>query len=61
MEETINKIYQLAKQKMQEQGAFDRDAYKNFVEETHGVSEALKPDNRLPSDAFMNSRRRCHT
>ncbi len=34
MEEQIGEILELTKKKMQEQGAFDRDAYKNLVEET---------------------------
>lgn len=34
MEMIISEILQLVKKKMSEQGAYDRDAYKNFVEET---------------------------
>ncbi len=34
MESTINEIFNLVKKKMAEQGAFDRAAYKNLVEET---------------------------
>ncbi|MDD4332533.1 MAG: hypothetical protein PHT51_00250 [Patescibacteria group bacterium] len=34
MEEIINEIIALTKKKMREQGGYDRDAYKQFVEET---------------------------
>ncbi|MDD5291197.1 MAG: hypothetical protein PHZ04_03725 [Patescibacteria group bacterium] len=34
MDETIYEILSLVKKKMKEQGAFDREAYKQFVEET---------------------------
>ena len=34
MEFIINEILSLVKKKMKEQGAFERDAYKNLVEET---------------------------
>ena len=34
MEETIQEILLLVKKKMREQGAYDRDAYKQLVEET---------------------------
>jgi len=34
MEIIINEILTLVKKKMQEQGAYDRNAYKQFVEET---------------------------
>ena len=34
MDETINEIYQLVKKKMREQGAYDRDAYTELVDET---------------------------
>lgn len=34
MEDIIQKITTLVKRKMQEQGAYDRDAYKNLVEES---------------------------
>jgi len=34
MEIIINDILNLVKKKMQEQGAYDRDAYKQFIEET---------------------------
>ena len=34
MEFIINEILSLVKKKMQEQGAFERDAYKNLVDET---------------------------
>ena len=34
MEEALEEILSLVKKKMQEQGAFNRDAYKNLVEET---------------------------
>jgi len=34
MDFIINEILTLVKKKMREQGAFDRDAYKNLVEET---------------------------
>lgn len=34
MEEIINEVLQLVKKKMREQGAFSRDAYKQFVVET---------------------------
>ena len=34
MEFIISEILSLVKKKMQEQGAFERDAYKNLVDET---------------------------
>ncbi|MBA3047549.1 hypothetical protein KKC83_00700 [Patescibacteria group bacterium] len=34
MEPIVEEILQLVKKKMQEQGGFDRDAYKQLVEET---------------------------
>ncbi|MDD5032352.1 MAG: hypothetical protein PHR36_04945 [Patescibacteria group bacterium] len=34
MEEIIQEILELVKKKMEEQGAYDREAYKQFVEET---------------------------
>ncbi|MBU4338144.1 hypothetical protein KKB43_00275 [Patescibacteria group bacterium] len=34
MEPIVEEILQLVKKKMQEQGGFDRDAYKQMVEET---------------------------
>ncbi|MBU0619693.1 MAG: hypothetical protein V1768_01020 [Patescibacteria group bacterium] len=34
MEAIIEEIKQLVKNKMREQGAYDRDAYKQFVEES---------------------------
>jgi len=34
MDETIYEILSLVKKKMKEQGAFDREAYKQFIEET---------------------------
>ncbi len=34
METTIEKILKLVKKKMAEQGAYTRDAYKQFIEET---------------------------
>ena len=34
MEETSQEILDLVKKKMQEQGAYDRDAYKSLIEET---------------------------
>ena len=34
MDEVVQEILNLVKKKMKEQGAFDRDAYKQFVEET---------------------------
>lgn len=34
MEPILEEILQLVKKKMQEQGGFDRDAYKQLVEET---------------------------
>ena len=34
MEDILEQIYVLVKKKMKEQGAYDREAYKNFVVET---------------------------
>ncbi len=34
MENIVQEIYQLVKKKMREQGAYDRDAYGEFVNET---------------------------
>ncbi|MDD5071248.1 MAG: hypothetical protein PHQ42_00725 [Patescibacteria group bacterium] len=34
MEGTIQEILNLVKKKMKEQGAYDREAYKQFIEET---------------------------
>ncbi|HMB66215.1 MAG TPA: hypothetical protein VKO42_05040 [Patescibacteria group bacterium] len=34
MENTVQEILNLVKTKMKEQGAYDRDAYKQFIEET---------------------------
>lgn len=34
MEDIVQEILNLVKTKMKEQGAYDRDAYKQFVEET---------------------------
>ncbi len=34
MEDTIQEILDLVKIKMKEQGAYDRDAYKQFIDET---------------------------
>lgn len=34
MDPITQEIYQLVKTKMQEQGAYSRDAYKQFIEET---------------------------
>jgi hypothetical protein len=33
MENVVQEIYQLVKKKMREQGAYDRDAYSEFVDE----------------------------
>lgn len=33
MDSSVEEIYNLVKKKMQEQGAFDREAYRNFVSE----------------------------
>jgi len=34
MEEVVQTILNLVKKKMREQGAYDRDAYKNLIQET---------------------------
>ena len=34
MENIVQEIYQLVKKKMREQGAYDREAYSQFVDET---------------------------
>ncbi len=34
MEEIIEEIYELVKKKMSEQGAYDRDSYRMFIDET---------------------------
>lgn len=34
MEELVEEIFELVKKKMEEQAAYDRDAYKELVEET---------------------------
>lgn len=34
MEEVIDEIYELVKKKMSEQGAYDRDSYRMFIDET---------------------------
>ena len=34
MDNVVQDIYQLVKKKMREQGAYDRDAYSEFVDET---------------------------
>jgi len=34
MEEVIDQIYQLVKKKMSEQGAYDKDSYRELIDET---------------------------
>jgi len=34
MEQIVNEIYELVKKKMSEQGAYDRNSYRLFIDET---------------------------
>lgn len=55
MEEIIEKIYSLAKKKMLEHGGYDRDAFKQFIEETISYYREKGVLTDEDSDAFIIS------